>query len=67
MLSTDTDTSKTQHTHLNTMIRTHNLEPNVELDFDVTVSNCMLSTDTSDSNLTLGTFIGICPGGSNTD
>ena len=40
------------------MIRTHNFEPNVEFDFDVSVSNCMLSTDTMKSNLTLGTFIG---------
>ena len=45
------------------MIRTHNFEPNVKFDFDVSVSNCMLSTDTSKLNLTLGTFKGICPGG----
>ena len=57
MLSTDTDTSKTQHTHLNAMIRTHNLEPNVELDYDVSVSNSILSTDTLNSNLTLGIFL----------
>ena len=45
------------------MVRTHNLEPNVEFEFDVSVNNCMLSTDTSKSNLTLGTFSGIYPGG----
>ena len=37
--------------------------PNVKFDFNVSVSNCMLSTDTSKLNLTLGTFSGICPGG----
>ena len=63
MLSTDTDTSKTKHTHFHAMIRTLNFKPNVEFDFNVSVSNCMLSTDTSKLNLTLGTFIGICPGG----
>ena len=45
------------------MIRTHNFDPNIEFNFDVSVSNCMLSTDTSKSNWTLGTFSGICPGG----
>ena len=45
------------------MIRTHNFEPNVKFDFDVSVSNCMLSTDTSKSNSTFGTFSGISPGG----
>ena len=45
------------------MIRTHYFEPNVDFDFDVSVSNCMLSTNTSKLNLTLGTFSGICPGG----
>ena len=63
MLSTDTDTSKTQYTHLHALIRTHNFEHNVEFDFDVSVSNCMLSTDSSKSNLMFGTFRSICPGG----
>ena len=45
------------------MIRTHNFEANVEFDFDVSVSNCMLSAGTSKSNSTLGTFSGICSGG----
>ena len=63
MQSTDTDTSKTYNTHLHAMIRTQNFEPNIDFDFDVSVSNCMLSTDTSKSNSTLGTFSGICPGG----
>ena len=45
------------------MIRSHYFKPNVEFDFDVSVSNCMLSTDTSKSNSTLGTFNGICIGG----
>ena len=35
MLSTDTDTSKTQYTHLHALIRTQNFEHNVEFDFDV--------------------------------
>ena len=59
MLSTDTDTLKTKHTQLHAMIRTHNFEPNVKFDFDVSASNCMLS-DTSKSNSTLCTFGGIC-------
>ena len=45
------------------MIRTHNFEPNDEFDFDVSVSSCMLSTDTLKLNSTLGTFSGICPRG----
>ena len=45
------------------MIRTHNFDPNVQFNFDVSVSNCMLSTDTLKANWTLGTFSGICPGG----
>ena len=63
MLSTDTDTSKIQHTYLHAMKRTHNFKPNVEFDFNVSVSNCLLPTDTPKSNLTLGTFSSICPGG----
>ena len=58
MLSTDTDPPKTYHTHLHVMIRTHNFEPNVKFDFDVSVGNCKLSLDTSKLNLS-----GICPGG----
>ena len=65
MLSTDTDTSKTFNTHLDAMIRTQNFEPKVNFDFNVSVSNCMLSTETSKSKSTLGTFSGICPGGLN--
>ena len=41
------------------------LEPNVELDFDVSVSNCMLSTDSSKWNLMFGPFRSICPGEKN--
>ena len=40
-----------------------NFGPNIEFDFNVSVSNCILSTDTSKSSSMLGTFSGICPGG----
>ena len=60
---TDTDTSKTYHTQLHPMKRSHNVQPNVEFNFDVSVRDCMLSTDTCKSKSTLGPFSGICPGG----
>ena len=45
------------------MIRTQNFEPNVQFNSNVSLSNFVLSTDTSKSNSTIGTFSGICSGG----
>ena len=50
-----THTSKTKYTHLYAMIRAHNFDPNIKLDFYGSVCYCMLSIDTSKSNSTFGT------------
>ena len=48
-------------THTSNVIRTHNFEPNIELDVDVCVDSIQLLTHTSKSISTVGTFSGMCP------
>ena len=47
----------TSNTHLHAIIRTHF---NIEFNLDVSVCNCMVSTETSKSNLTFGTLSDKC-------
>ena len=49
----------TLNTHLQVIIRPYF---NIKFEFDESVCNCMLSTDTSKSNSTFGTFSDKCSG-----
>ena len=53
------DITATLNTHLHAIIRPHF---NIEFDFDVSVCNCVLSTDASKSNSTFSTVSDKCSG-----